>query len=467
MEIEASIEKKYFAGIALMICLLVLVFAGIVSATDQTCDESQVIFNISANSNAHASVYNQGSYGVGICFDDYFNGTGDGVHSCNGNNFILNLSAETNAHAERYDYGNYPVGVCYGGGITCEIEDSPDKCKDVAGASNVGSIIVSLSDETNAHLYLSNKTGFVLCCADDVVNAICDYDGNCAPPEDEFNCPSDCGGGGGGGGGGVCDILADGLIWEDEGGDEITTAKKDDIVTAVVKGNEDCVNLESFVMEEITGTNREIDLRSPDLIFHSKEVRVNLDLEAEGEAQVGDKFRFEIEFVSATGNEFINSPVLEIENCPPTLSDLTPIMYCFDYDELDDAEKYCGCNDGHDCDWFDGVNGGDGGCRELTDGGSCFLDILSAEACGPDNDFRTILLVSNATNGDGNIAPDPDNNCNDAGCGANAEPCSQTVLCPRSALLPFFSFGNVVGIIVLVVVGYFVWEYLRKKKRVK
>lgn len=115
-----------------------------------TGGNSQLIFRISAPTNAHAELWNgAGTYPEEICYDDIFPITYGGAlpHNDNGSNTVLRLSAATNAHAD--STGAYPVAVYYGD-LVCSYADTSmaEDCDTIGGEECVATI----SSATNAHV---------------------------------------------------------------------------------------------------------------------------------------------------------------------------------------------------------------------------------------------------------------------------------------------------------------------------
>jgi PKD repeat protein len=148
--------------------LVMLILAGIflvsgVYAAPITCsDPSQVMFRLSAETNAHGEIYNgAGNYNVEVCYDDFFAPAYGGAtpHQCSGSNILLKLSSNTNAHAEGPSGTNYNTNVCYGD-LSCSLIPTGNSC----GATET--TIAYLSSQTNAHISLTdNSYPYKLCCS--------------------------------------------------------------------------------------------------------------------------------------------------------------------------------------------------------------------------------------------------------------------------------------------------------------
>lgn len=187
--------------VAVFAYFLVLIIFFIAYASAQTCDDTQRIMKISHTNNAHGASYSFTPYTVDICYDDYFQGQGNGAHNSGGT--VLRLSSDNNAHA---DLNNYPYQVQYGKITTCRLVDANTQCNTLNNGNDKYTRILFLSANTNAHIGLGGYTnyGYKICCAaqDDPIcnyNGVCD-DGQEGRPnggENKQNC-DDCGAGGGG-----------------------------------------------------------------------------------------------------------------------------------------------------------------------------------------------------------------------------------------------------------------------------
>lgn len=175
----------FFVGIVLLQFVLFLAVTSAVSCTNQ----NQRMLRISSVSNAHGELYDgAGSYTEEVCFNNYFQNSGNGVRTCSTNK-LIRLSASTNAHGEilTQTTAGY-ADVCYGD-LTCQIISSGN-CNDTLG--NSYSVIASLSSQTNAHISLGNLYNYQICCRSASSQPICNYNGICEGSETEFNCPGDC-----------------------------------------------------------------------------------------------------------------------------------------------------------------------------------------------------------------------------------------------------------------------------------
>ena len=139
-------------NLAIIYCLiLVSVFVSAETCSIQSsCNSDYTIMKLSGTTNAHGSLYNQGSYTNYLCCD--FTGT----HTCSGTNKIIGLSAVTNAHGEIPSLTNYGTHVCFGN----------LKCVSGSGSCPTGYnvLMLSLSSSTNAHLGSFNTYPTKICC---------------------------------------------------------------------------------------------------------------------------------------------------------------------------------------------------------------------------------------------------------------------------------------------------------------
>ena len=111
----------------------------IIAKTDSAYDANKVLMGVSGLTNAHGELSTQTNYGYVIQCDFA------GSTSCDGSNKVLRLSADTNAHAE------VPSGTVY---TTTDICYGDLSCVSTTGSCPVENPIevFSLSDTTNAHI---------------------------------------------------------------------------------------------------------------------------------------------------------------------------------------------------------------------------------------------------------------------------------------------------------------------------
>jgi hypothetical protein len=151
--------------------LFLIMLVGVVSAdscsiTERNSCNDGIVMGLSSLTNAHGEVYNQNNYDYVLCCD--FTGT----HTCDGNNKIVGLSSVTNAHAEIPENSNYGINVCFGN----------MECESVTGPCPSGKeTILSLSDNTNAHIGPPSYYAKQICC---------DVETSSPPPLDECELTS-------------------------------------------------------------------------------------------------------------------------------------------------------------------------------------------------------------------------------------------------------------------------------------
>ena len=100
-------------------------------------------------------------------------------------------------------------------------------------------------------------------------------------------------------------------------------------------------------------------------------------------------------------------------------------------------------------------------CRFAVDdnpglGGKMCSYEVTAEECKVDDDIRTISYYEKEIDIDGNFV-NP-NTC-------DTTEITETIPCPRSTRLPFFSWVNLIAIVTLIAVIYLIWNYLGKRKK--
>lgn len=158
-----SKELIVFISFLFLIFLGLIIFIPRISAQTTCSSTDQIILRLSDTTNAHGEVYNGvGNYPEEICYDTIFGVAYDTISDPNfrtcdpvGGNRILKLSSTTNAHAEDPGQNNYATEVCYGD-LVCNVR--------TGGCLTGESLVVSLSDTTNAHL--SNDASYLvdICC---------------------------------------------------------------------------------------------------------------------------------------------------------------------------------------------------------------------------------------------------------------------------------------------------------------
>ncbi|MFH1270625.1 MAG: hypothetical protein ABII03_03235 [Nanoarchaeota archaeon] len=145
-------KKRLF----LVSIFLIILISGVDARScsiENSCNPDNTVMKLSADTNAHGELWNQGNYGKYLCCDF----TTANPHVCSGGNKFLKLSSITNAHAEIPTGTAYGTNVCFG---------------DLNCASAIGScpqgkeILLRLSAETNAHISGASDTNYntLICC---------------------------------------------------------------------------------------------------------------------------------------------------------------------------------------------------------------------------------------------------------------------------------------------------------------
>jgi len=121
------------------------------------CTDSKTVMKLSNITNAHGELYDQENYDYYLCCENA------GIHSCSGSNKVIGLSSVTNAHAEIPENSVYSEDVCFG-----ELE-----CVSATECSGDYSIeMISLSNNTNAHIGGFNEYETKICCASETAPII-------------------------------------------------------------------------------------------------------------------------------------------------------------------------------------------------------------------------------------------------------------------------------------------------------
>ena len=125
----------------------------IIAKTDSAYDANKVLMGVSGLTNAHGELSTQTNYGYVIQCDFA------GSTSCDGSNKVLRLSADTNAHAEVPSGTVYTTtDICYGD-LSC-VSTTTGSCP-VENPIEV----LSLSEATNAHIGAFGDYGTKICCS--------------------------------------------------------------------------------------------------------------------------------------------------------------------------------------------------------------------------------------------------------------------------------------------------------------
>lgn len=137
----------------------VFVFANFASAageecfiTDRaSCESNYIIMGLSNTTNAHGELASQANYDYVLCC----NFAGSAL--CTGTNKVLGLSSDTNAHAQIPSLETYASDVCYS---DLECINTTQTC----GQTGYNLSIVSLTDDTNAHIGGIGDYNTNICC---------------------------------------------------------------------------------------------------------------------------------------------------------------------------------------------------------------------------------------------------------------------------------------------------------------
>ncbi len=146
-----------------IVWILIVFSISLVIAQTQECSDEQTILKLSQTTNSHSSLRNQNIYSQRVCYDKIFGGNYIGANppECTTTNKIIGLSQTTNAHAETKEQTVYTNNVCFGDLICHTINRAEnEKC------NNNEKVVVSLSQETNAHVALGKSTNYPIqiCC---------------------------------------------------------------------------------------------------------------------------------------------------------------------------------------------------------------------------------------------------------------------------------------------------------------
>jgi len=141
-----------FLGIFLIILTLEFVSARDCSITERSSCTDNIVMGLSSDTNAHGELASEGNYPYVLCCD-----FGSGNTECTGLNKMIGLFSDTNAHAEIPDNTNYNVSVCYEE-LTCT--SSSGSCP-----SEYPIEMISLTDETNAHIGDFEDYNIKICCS--------------------------------------------------------------------------------------------------------------------------------------------------------------------------------------------------------------------------------------------------------------------------------------------------------------
>ena len=194
--------KRVHTGLWVLALAMALFFgAGEVRAYEgHNCSsDNQELFAISSDTNAHGEVWNgAGNYPFEICYNDSFSDlypSGSNSHNPSGLNTILRLSGQINAHAENLSINTDGYQNVSYGDLRCFLQSARENCNEtILPDKNSYCLIASISNNTNAHIALTNYYDYSICCKSASSSCRCDYDGTCdeAQGENPINCPGDC-----------------------------------------------------------------------------------------------------------------------------------------------------------------------------------------------------------------------------------------------------------------------------------
>lgn len=421
------------------------------------CSSNDVMFNLSASVNAHASLYNAGyGYPVGVCYSDFFtgqyNGPGSGnVHATG--NLVARLSAPTNAHIAAPGVTTYPQAVFYGD-LQCAVMNrlAGETCENYVISGERSATILALTGSTNAHGALSDCSAtrsvvypYYLCCVSPSGNPECDYDGVQDPGENAMNCP-----------------------------DDVCTISSSTCGNGVLNGNEECdgSNFQGFTCQTLPGQG-----------FTGGNLQCNSCRISTSQCTSGP-----------VGTACNNNNICEsgegdsCEDCCHSTYDVTggilPVNYCQDYsfvagNKVDQCNRDCrhvAINDtfpprgdgnfvNYNCRWnavsnscnFQGTRRGSSGATSVCE--IVYQDQQTPDLlCGQDQDVYELRYQVVNTSGTYDA-------CSDM-CGsptATGE-CVTNLPCPRVIRLPFF--GVMQGVLafmsILFCYGLLLWNTFRK-----
>ena len=166
-------RKKSLFGFLIGLIIIISMF-GIVSSANScnivpssSCADSNTVLFLNQATNSHGGIVGSSRMGSEITGRAVSGTSSDysvccsfsGDHTCSSSNEILSLSTSSNAHAEIASLNNYNNRVCYGG-LSCITSDNPT----LRQMRNYPIKLLSLSDDTNAHLGHYNSYGYKILC---------------------------------------------------------------------------------------------------------------------------------------------------------------------------------------------------------------------------------------------------------------------------------------------------------------
>lgn len=452
------------------ILFLMILFSGIISA--QICDiqdravcelEDYVVMGLSGLTNAHGELWDQPNYGFALCcnFGTGDKGCSDNLHPVYGGNVpankIIGLSSITNAHGEGVNETNYNEAdnVCYEN-LACISTTSCD--------SDYSMEVLSLSDDTNAHIGAYDDYNTKICCEE----IECRIDVNRCSDYDERECNYD-----------PCEDVAETSVEANDQSGEITCGEGyfcycewiEDACSPRWDTEPYCGDgeIDPSLSEECDGTNWGLITNCSDLVSTF----------TGGSLSCVD-CRFDVSQCTGgvsggfCGNEIIQSPNDDgfYETCD---NDSLGGKACLDYGLCDDVVGLACYPSGHENNCtFDTT--GCVSCETNPNDGNCRWIESTDDNC--DDGFLTYSWVGVWTWDQENIGSDPpcedDYTLDDGKCYYDptkaSDKCtdgSNTVPCPAQIQLPFFGPYSIVLIAVVIALVYIFLTWRKKGKKLK
>ncbi|MCA9485350.1 MAG: carboxypeptidase regulatory-like domain-containing protein [Nanoarchaeota archaeon] len=269
-------------------------------------------------------------------------------------------------------------------------------------------------------------------------------------------------GSGGGGGGSSCNIIDSDVNW----------VYKGKVVDSVVEGTD--VELEINAVNYCSGTEVlewEIQDDQGDSFLDvlddisSPYLDEDGELSYDWEAEFGDAYVFK---VTLNGQSSVFSSELDVVEACYQTTEGEFISNCVDYNDYSDSERgpeeACvqdcagvGVRQGGKCRWdaSDGCFFSNYGVNGENEGYYCRQNYTSIGECSADQAYRTIVTtISKRNESTGLEINDGSSDCFGSCGGAE---CEIQSACPRFAQLPFFTFRNVIGVLIIIAIGYVLW----------
>ena len=371
---------------------------------------NSILLYLSGTSNAHASIAPTTGYDNVICCNFAIGNPA----TCDSTNTLLKLSSASNAHIERPEYNNYTEKVCYS-----YLKDAFTANNAVPGVNEV--LLTSLSSFGNAHL--SGYTINVIATAQPP--AVCDLTSGSWSTSEVFA------------GSNVNMIVGGTLGCSDE-----------TISFEVKRGTETCSSIAGCTAP-------------PNIVFGSGATTATKSWTAGPADAVNYTF---IAKVVANPSESVTSGQLRVKEEPPWCTQEGAPIICSDYANQTDCganecnvakydievvrEQGVGFCDGNnincDCEWNVGTNV----CESVWSSslGTCKYIQTTDDNC--DDGFLSVSWTPEVIF---------------EGCEAG----SKTIECPAQIALPFFSFYNILAVIIVIAAVYWAIHLMKKKRKEK